>query len=302
MRPDLVQIVLPWPDAALGPLLACALFRCPTAVTFQLTGASHIFEGRTLQAYLWAKSRRQRWVAVSDQNRRVLADAFTLRCEDFDRIYNGTRPQPEEPGVDPEARAAVRRELGLPPDAFLALGVGRLVPQKGFDLLPLVVPHLAAEFPRAYFAVAGDGPDRKELERRLTERGVAGRVRLLGRRPDVPRLLRAADLFVFPSRIEGHPFALVEALAAGVPVATSSASGISEIVTDRTDAVVFRPDDPCDFLEALRWALRHPGEMAEMGRRGPGRARLFTEARMVQETFALFAELCRVPTSESGAA
>jgi glycosyltransferase involved in cell wall biosynthesis len=291
VRPELVQVVLPWPDAGLGPLLACGLFRTPTAVVFQIAGERHEFTGKTRRAYLWAKGRRQRWVAVSEQNRQALANGFGIDRSEIELTHNGARPEVFEQPDDPDARAAVRRELGLPVDAVLVLSVGRLHHQKGFDFLPMVVPHVVAEFPNVRFAIAGDGPDRESLERALCERGIADRVHVLGRRSDVPRLLAAADLFAFPTRLEGHPFALMEAMAAGVPVVTSAASGIPELVTDRENGVLFRPNDPCDFLEALRWALRHPEAMARMGEAGRARAREFTEEKMLRQTFELFARL-----------
>ena len=288
VRPNLIHLVLPWPEFGFAPALACALRGVPTLVVFQLVGTGHRFNARTGRAYLWAKQRRQRWVAVSDQNRRALAAAFEEDSGEIDLIYNGAPPAaPAEAG----AREAVRAELGLPASAILSVSVGRLDGQKGFDLLMHAMPFLAREFPAFHMAIAGDGPEAERLARMAAERKVTDRVHLLGRRSDVPRLLAAADLFLFPTRMEGHPFALVEAMAAGVPVVSSSASGIPELVTDGETGRLFRPDDPCDLLDAARRALADLPRMRAMAAAGRAVATRFTRERMLNETFERFALL-----------
>jgi phosphatidylinositol alpha-1,6-mannosyltransferase len=150
------------------------------------------------------------------------------------------------PGVDVDRfrplatteRAAVRRAFGLDPGRPLVLGVSRLVPRKGFDVLIDAV----AGLPEVQLALAGAGRDRRRLERRAGARGVADRVRFLGRVPDdesFPQLYACADVFAMPCRerwggleAEGFGIVFLEAAAAGVPAVAGRSGGSHEAVVD----------------------------------------------------------------------
>jgi glycosyltransferase involved in cell wall biosynthesis len=114
----------------------------------------------------------------------------------------------------------------------------------------------------------------------------------------VPLLLKSADLFVFPTHFEGgQSFAIAEAMAYGLPIVTSNASGIPEVIRDRTDGLLFRSGDSCDLLETLRWALRHPEKMREMAESAKQRAQDFTEEKMISKYLEVWKRLSRtIPT------
>ncbi|MET8682288.1 glycosyltransferase [Streptomyces sp. NPDC004647] len=137
---------------------------------------------------------------------------------------------------DPAARAAARARLGIPEQAFVAGGVGRLVPGKRYDVLLRAV----AELPGARLLLVGDGPERAALEQLAARLGAAGRVRLLGERDGsvqasadrpsgIPGLLAAMDVFVSPSAEETFGLAVLEALAAGLPVLHVTCPAIEEL-------------------------------------------------------------------------
>jgi phosphatidyl-myo-inositol dimannoside synthase len=146
--------------------------------------------------------------------------------------------------LDPPGRAAARREFGLDPDRPLVLGVSRLVPRKGFDVLIDAV----AGLPDVQLAIAGSGRDRRRLEARAARRGVGGRVRFLGRIPDddsFPRLFACADVFAMPCRerwggleAEGFGIVFLEAAAAGVPALAGRSGGSHEAVIDGETGLV----------------------------------------------------------------
>ncbi len=152
-----------------------------------------------------------RLVAVSDEVRRQSVEEG-VRPDRIVLIPNAVELSP----AAPDARARLRAWLQVPPGAALVLAVGRLNAEKGQSLLLQAVPAVLRRFPQTVFALAGDGPLHEELEEQAVQMGIAGRVRFLGVRQDVPDLLSAADLFVLPSRSEGMPNALLEAMAAGV--------------------------------------------------------------------------------------
>ncbi len=132
--------------------------------------------------------------------------------------------------IDP---AGVRSELGLPPDAFVIGHVGRISTPKNHSFLLGVLKHVAELAPDAWLLLVGDGPLRREIERKGEELGIADRMVLTGARDDVPRLLRGAmDVFVFPSILEGLGLALVEAQAAGLPCIVSDAVPVEAAVVE----------------------------------------------------------------------
>ncbi|MEV7466441.1 glycosyltransferase [Streptomyces kronopolitis] len=173
---------------------------------------------------------------------------------------------------DPAARALVRTRLGLPLDAFVVGGAGRLVPGKRFDILVRAVTQL----PGVHLLLAGEGPEREMLRRMAQQFGSGDRIHLLGNRggavdteddggtwagPDIPGLLSAVDVFVSPSPSEAFGLAVVEALASGLHVLHGSCPAVDELPADQAPgARRFSP-----VVHELSTALR------ELRREGPGR-------------------------------
>jgi glycosyltransferase involved in cell wall biosynthesis len=106
----------------------------------------------------------------------------------------------------------------------------------------------------------------------------------------VSDLLRACDLFVFPTLAEGQPFALMEAMAHGLPIVTTDASGIPEILSDGHSGVLCPKGDSCALYRALRLALRDPGAAKTMARNARQRAENLDEREMLQDTLQLIQE------------
>jgi glycosyltransferase involved in cell wall biosynthesis len=210
-------------------------------------------------------------------------------------IYNGIKVKPTSINCTNEdittLRRQVREELGVDETSQLALTVGRLNSQKGYNELVQVIPHLIKEFPDVKFVWVGDGELREDLINKVREYGIEDKVLFLGYRSDVPRLLKSADLFVFPTHYEGQPFALLEAMGHGLPIVTSDASGIPELIENRVHGLLFRTGDSCDLSEALRWALMHSDSMKEMARNAQQRVQEFSEERMVKETLGVLKKL-----------
>jgi glycosyltransferase involved in cell wall biosynthesis len=229
---------------------------------------------------------------VSGQNRDALAATFDLPPDSISTIHNGVRASARaDPAAVATARAALRQELDLPADARVVLTVGRLHEQKGQADLLAVLPSALKGRPNAYFVWAGDGELRPELESRVRELNLQGRVRMLGRRSDVEDLLLASDLFLLPSRYEGHPFALLEAMALGIPAVSSDAGGAPEIMRDHVDGVIHARGRPDDLESKLTWALDHPEEMEQMAASARSRVADFSVERMLAETLAMLEEL-----------
>jgi glycosyltransferase involved in cell wall biosynthesis len=144
-----------------------------------------------------------------------------------------------------------RSELGVPEDARLVGTVGRLIERKGgYDLLE-AWPDVVAEHPDAHLLFVGDGPEREGLERTAERYGVADSVTFAGTRDDVPELLDTMDMFVFPSHFEGLPGALIEAMAAGLPIVATECTGNAELLSDGKTAKLVPMRNPSALAEHL---------------------------------------------------
>jgi glycosyltransferase involved in cell wall biosynthesis len=234
LKPDVVQIILPWPNYCFGSILACGLLKVPTGVVFQLTPSKFSFSRKMLNAYHWARARNQKWVAVSEINRQVVCESFQAQPSEVIKIYNGTKVLSNLDNNNDEdvdiLRHQIREELGIPATSRIALTVGRLSAQKGYADIVSAISPITQEFPDVKFIWAGEGEEKENLLRKIEEYGVEDKVLFLGYRSDVSRLLKAADIFVFPTHFEGLPFSLIEAMANGLPIIASDASSIPEII------------------------------------------------------------------------
>ena len=174
--------------------------------------------------------------------------------------------------VDPATRAATRARFGLDPDRPLVLGVSRLVPRKGFD----VVIEAMAEIDGAQLAIAGAGRDRVRLERRAR-----GRVQFLGRvaDDDLPALYACADVFAMCCRdrwrgleAEGFGIVFLEAAACGVPAVAGRSGGSHEAVADGDTGFVVAPRDVGAVRDAIRRLLDDDDLRVRMGEAARRRA------------------------------
>jgi glycosyltransferase involved in cell wall biosynthesis len=166
-------------------------------------------------------------------------------------IHNGVALPPS----DPSARERARRALGLP-TAVPAVGfVGRLVPAKGPLAFLEVLRDVARERTDLRGVMVGDGPLRAEVAARADALGLAGQVLLAGLRDDVAQLLPAFDALLFCSEREGLSLAMLEAMAAGVPVVASAVGGMPEVIVDGVTGVLIAPGDSASLARHLKKML-----------------------------------------------
>jgi glycosyltransferase involved in cell wall biosynthesis len=189
------------------------------------------------------------------------------------------------------SRAEVRSEWGLPAEAAVVGAVTRLSSQKA----PLDLVAAAAEVsrvrPDVRFVIVGDGPERAAVERRIRELGLSGATRLLGLRRDVADLLAGLDVFLLTSLWEGLPRALVQAMAAGVPVVATAVDGCTEVVRDCETGLLVPPGRPDEAARAVLRLLDDP-ELAGRLRRA-ARASVdkeFDTERMLAQLASLYLE------------
>jgi len=199
----------------------------------------------------------------------------------------------------PEAtRIAIReRELGLPDDAFLIIHIGRHHPVKNHEGLIASFAQLARRHPRAHLLLIGAGvtPDQPSLARSVASHGVEHRVRLLGQRDDVPRLLPACDLMVLASSSEAFPNVLGEAMACGVPCVTTDVGDAAALVGEVGRVVA--PGDGAALAAAMAAMMECPVHDMQLLKRA-ARARVVAEYSL-PAVAARYADLYRGVVSES---
>ena len=175
----------------------------------------------------------------------------------WDRLALLPNPLPGAPALG--ADGAGRTAIGF-------INVARLVPQKGLDVLIAALPRLSGAAAAWPVTLVGDGPERETLQRKARDLGVSDRLRCLGFRSDPERFLAEAAVFVLPSRFEGMPNALLEAMAAGLAVIVTDASpGPLEVVEPGVSGLVVPSDDPVALAAAMEALASDPERCRRMG-------------------------------------
>jgi glycosyltransferase involved in cell wall biosynthesis len=273
------------PTGALYGTLAAALARFPVVVR---TEHSIHYPGRHSVFYppleRWMTGRAAAVICVCDAVRASHADRLPGLSDRFVTIANGIGAAP---AVRP--RAETRRALGIADEEPLILTVGSLTPQKSQHDLIDAMSEVRRALPAARLAIAGEGPRRDLLERRIGDRDLGRAVQLLGPRADVADLMSAADLFVLPSEREGLSITLLEAMRAGLPAVATAIGGNGEAVEAGVTGELVPPHDVAACATAIIRLLGDAGRRTAMGCAARARwGARFTADRMVAETEALY--------------
>jgi len=200
-------------------------------------------------------------------------------------IPNGIRLERFTP--DARARAAVRAELGIPDDAWVVGTVGRM---DEFKNQVMLVRAMSGSLSRRHrLVIVGDGPARPAVEALVAGLAEPGYVHLLGRRMDVDRLMPAFDVFALPSRSEGLPLVLPEAMASGLPVVATEVGGVPAVIDEGATGLLV-PVDEVALADALGQLATDPARARSMGKRARIAAlSRFSATRMVDDYLSLYA-------------
>jgi glycosyltransferase involved in cell wall biosynthesis len=195
-------------------------------------------------------------IAVSQSTHDYLVEHERMPPDRVTTIHNGIDLELYHPRR--EQRAAARQRLGLPVDAFIVAGIGRLSYQKNFSLFIDVAAAVVAKRPTAYFVIAGTGPEERQLRDRAARRGIERRLRFLGYVGDMPEFYPAVDALLLTSRYEGLPITILEAMATGTTIVSSMLDGVAEIMRDGEDGALVPPSDLDGFVRRLCELIDRP--------------------------------------------
>lgn len=183
---------------------------------------------RARRWHLWLERCTHRWVdqyvCVSQDVAQFMMRAAGIPCEKIAVIPNGIAWEDY-----PARRAADCSQWGIPPGRKLLVAIGRLEEQKGFRWLVSTARQWLGPLGDCHLLIVGDGPQRRYLEALAARQGMAHRIHFAGFRPDVPEILAASSLLLLPSRWEGMPNVVMEAMASGLPVVATQVEGLGEL-------------------------------------------------------------------------
>ncbi len=199
-------------------------------------------------------------------------------------IGNGRDPAVFHP--DPEARAALRKNLGVPEDQVVITAVSRLVRHKGYPELLAAMRDVTAELWVVGERLQSDHGE--DMEPYFAAAGLGDRVRRLGYRADVPAILAASDIFVLPSHFEGLPMSVIEAMLSGLPVVATDIRGPREQVVEGETGFLVPPAETGQLAAALQKLAQDPSLRQRFGAASLSRAlKMFREADVVAHTLDL---------------
>lgn len=261
------------------------------------TAHGHVFYGYYGPVLSWLFVWLERWAVrftdrlialtsaeAEDQLRFGVASA-----EKFVVIHSGVDFVPfHRPGPD---RQAVHLALGIDPAGLVIGTLGRLTPIKGQADLVAAFALVRQQVEGAWLLLVGDGEERVALEVQARSLGVDDRVIFAGWREEVPAMLKAMDIFAFPSFNEGMGKALVEAMYVGLPVVATRVGGVPELIQEGTEGYLVPPRQPEALAEALLGLARDEGLRRAMGAAAERRARGYSVEGMIEKLEALYVSL-----------
>jgi glycosyltransferase involved in cell wall biosynthesis len=260
-----------WNDAILAGVLAR---RSRIVLGFHGLEASASFGVRHRRSAKWGLLLGARFASVSESGVRQLHNELHIPLDRIGVLRNGVCLE-SFTRRDPTTQRRLREELGLAEDAFVVGIVGSLTAVKRHDVLIDAAARVASNRSRIALLVVGEGPLRSRLERQARSAGIADRVRFAGRREDIAEVLSSIDLYVCSSASEGMSNALLEAMAAGLPIVTTDVGDNGLVLRDGIDGLVIEPGSAEALAGAIGTLISQPDALARLGTAARGRAGAF---------------------------
>jgi glycosyltransferase involved in cell wall biosynthesis len=230
-------------------------------------------------------SRADRIIAISEAVAKVLI-SDGIRPERITVVHSGIALDL----IRQTPRFGIRDRLGLPQDVRIAANVAALVPHKDHATLIGAAQRLISRYPDLHWVVAGEGELKGRLTAQVQSLGLGGRVHLIGQIDQPERLIADADLFVMSSQEEGLGTAVLEAMALGIPIASTTAGGLPEML-ERGAGLLVSPRNSVALAEAVGRILDDPALGRALTSRAHEEVLRFTDLRMAEEVRSVYRSL-----------
>lgn len=214
----------------------------------------------------WLTPVTDAFIAVAKPHGQFLTDFEKFPASKVVVIPNGVDTNRFRP--DPKVGVVVRHELGLAPDTPIVGIVAALRPEKNHSLFLESARKVILKFPKAHFLIIGDGPERSEIESKISSLHLTRNVSLLGTRSDTPKLIAAMNVFALTSHNEASPVSILEALSCGVPVVSTRVGSVAESVHDQWNGFTVDPGDADAVCERIKYLLWNKETAEVMGSNG----------------------------------
>ena len=278
-------------------IVQCFLFHANVVGTLAAAraGVPRVFAGLRVAEPVWwrwhlqrlAALRIERFVCVSQSVADYAVNRYRLPREKMHVIANAVDAD------DLGRREPVDlRQLGLSANRRAIICVARLDRQKGIDWLLRLAPRLFSQLPNHDLLLVGTGPSAKAAQATVRANQLVSRIHFLGWRGDVPEILRASDLLVLPSRWEGMPHVLLEAMACGLPVVASRVEGVAEVLGQLVEHQTVDPHDETSFVDSVVMLAKNRDLARSLGHQNRQHV---TENFSLDQLCTAYAELYRTP-------
>lgn len=266
INPTIIHLQFWSPYASGVGLLTSRLARVP-----QIFSTEHSFvpleaAGRFLRPvkslyHIWRKNIIDYPITVSLASKEMMKKGQCFKNKKIWVIHNGIDLEEIE-------KAKFKKHFGkkIPRDKINCLTVARLVEGKGHEVLIEALRFFKKEKKRIHLHFVGGGPKMKFLKNLTQKEGVLDIITFWGEHDNIPELLPHFDLFVFPSLTENFPFAVLEAMAASLPVISSNVGGIKEMIDEKRGGFLVKPNDPQALAKKISYFIKNKNERKRMGR------------------------------------
>jgi glycosyltransferase involved in cell wall biosynthesis len=286
LRPDLVHTHLIHAD--LYGLPAAKWAGVPAAVSSQHNDDAFRHHLAIKWINQWVMRYADRVIAISHAVARLMSETAVIDPVKIVTIYYGLDASPQLPTAREMARTALNYR---PTDQVIGM-FGRLVRQKGVDVLLDAFSQVHVRYPSARLVIVGDGPLSSQLKGQAQRLGLEGVVKFTGWMERASRLMPACDIVVVPSRWEGFGLVTLEAMGWSRPIVASRTSALPEIVLDGKTGLLVPPDDAVALAEAIEILLADSERATAMGQAGYERlVREFSVDKMVQATLDVYGQV-----------
>lgn len=249
---------------------------------FKLSWLKNLFKKYTL-------NKIDQVVTVSENNQKILSELYPKHKGKITVIPNGIDTiwwQSQLLRFTPDDLKKIKTEVfGAKLDTFIIISVAELHERKGLKYLIESIPEIIKNYPNTKLIIVGDGPDKENLEHLIQKLKIENHVALLGRKKDIPILLKSSNLFVLPSKREAFGLVNLEAMLTPLAIVASSVGGIPEIIDDMKTGILVKPGNSEQLTQSIEYLIKNPEKRKELANNGLKKAKSHFSAQKMAEEY-----------------